>query len=138
MAKEISRREFVKKGSVGLAAGTVLMSTSAKSYANILGANDKINMAAIGIRGRGGGHIRSFSEMKDVHMKYLVDVDENQFERRLKEVEASLKRLDIDVIDLYQIHPCCIGKGRTVGFRQWTGRGKSQPQGALFRRVFPE
>lgn len=87
MAKEISRREFVKRGSVGLAAGTVLMSTSAKSYANIIGSNDAINMAVIGIRGRGGSHIRSFSEMKDVRMKYLVDIDENQFERRLKEVE---------------------------------------------------
>lgn len=90
MAKEISRREFVKKGSVGLAAGTVLMSTSAKSYAKILGSNDAINMAVIGIRGRGGNHIRDFSQMKDVRMKYIVDVDENQYERRLKEVEASV------------------------------------------------
>ncbi len=87
MSKEISRREFVKRGSVGLAAGTVLMSTSAKSYAKILGSNDAINMAVIGIRGRGGNHIRDFSKMKDVRMKYLVDVDENLFERRLKEVE---------------------------------------------------
>ena len=87
MAKEISRREFVKRGSVGLAAGTVLMSTSAKSYAKILGANDKINMAVIGIRGRGGNHIESFSGMKDVHLKYIVDVDEHLFKRRLDEVE---------------------------------------------------
>ena len=87
MGKEISRREFVKRGSIGLAAGSVLMSTSAKSYAKILGSNDAINMAVIGIRGRGGSHIRSFSEMKDVRMKYLVDVDENQFAHRLDEVE---------------------------------------------------
>ena len=87
MAKGITRREFVKKGSVGLAAGTVLMSTSAKSYANILGANDRINMAVIGIRGRGGSHIENFTKMKDVRMKYLVDIDENQFPRRVKQVE---------------------------------------------------
>ncbi|MEN8193026.1 MAG: Gfo/Idh/MocA family oxidoreductase [Bacteroidota bacterium] len=87
MAKEISRREFVKKGSVGLAAGTVLMSTSAKSYAKILGANDKINMAVIGVRGRGGSHINSFAAMEDVNLKYLVDVDEHQFKRRLDEAE---------------------------------------------------
>ena len=71
MAKNISRREFIKSGSVGLAAGTVLMSTSAKSYANILGSNDAINMAVIGIRGRGGNHIRDFSKMKDVRMKNI-------------------------------------------------------------------
>lgn len=87
MGKEISRREFVKKGSVGLAAGTVLMSTSAKSYAKILGANEKLNVACIGIRGRGGGHIRQYAEMKDVNVKYLVDIDENLFEERLAEVE---------------------------------------------------
>ncbi len=41
-------------------------------------------------------------------------------------------------VDLHQIHARCLGKCRGVGFRQWTGRGKSQPQGAFFRRVFPE
>jgi predicted dehydrogenase len=87
MAKEISRREFVKRGSMGLAAGSVLMSTSAKSYAKILGSNDAINMAVIGIRGRGGNHIESFTKMKDVRMKYLVDVDEHQFKRRIEMVE---------------------------------------------------
>ncbi len=87
MAKGITRREFVKKGSVGLAAGTVLMSTSAKSYAKILGANDKINMAVIGIRGRGGSHIKNFTKNKNVRMKYIVDIDENLYDRRIKEIE---------------------------------------------------
>jgi len=87
MAKNISRREFIKHGSAGLAVGTVFMSTSAKSYANILGSNDAINMAVIGIRSRGSSHIENFTKMKNVRMKYLVDVDENLFERRLEQVE---------------------------------------------------
>jgi len=88
MKKSISRRDFVKKGSLGVVAGSVMMSASAKSYARIMGANDRINMAVIGIRGRGGSHINSFLNIKGVHLKYLVDVDENQFARRLKEVQA--------------------------------------------------
>ena len=76
MAKEISRREFVKRGSLGLAAGSVLMSTSAKSYARILGSNDSIVAAAIGIRGRGGGLARDLAESKNVRLKYIVDIDE--------------------------------------------------------------
>ncbi len=88
MKKSISRREFVKKGSLGVAAGSVLMSASAKSYSRIMGSNDRINMAVIGIRGRGSSHINNFLDIKGVHLKYLVDVDENQFNRRLKEVEA--------------------------------------------------
>lgn len=88
MGKEITRREFVKTGSVGLAAtGGLLMSTSAKSYGRILGANDKINMAVIGLKGRGIAHVLSFAKMKNVSVKYLVDVDENQFKRRIENVE---------------------------------------------------
>ena len=87
MKKEISRRNFIKKGSVGLAAGSVMLSSSAKSYSRIMGANDKINMAVIGIRGRGGNHITNFAQMKDINLKYLVDVDENLFKRRIKQVE---------------------------------------------------
>jgi predicted dehydrogenase len=87
MSKKITRREFISRGSVGLAAGAVILSSSAKSYANILGANDTINMAIIGIRGRGSEHISRFGRMKNVKIKYLVDVDENLFEARLANVE---------------------------------------------------
>ncbi len=87
MKKEISRRKFIKSGSLGLAAGSAMLSASAKSYARILGSNDTINMAVIGIRGRGGGHIQNFAKMKNVRVKYIVDIDENLFNRRLKQVE---------------------------------------------------
>ena len=87
-SENYSRRDFIKKTSLGVAAGSVMLSTSAKSYARIMGANERMNVAVIGIRGRGGSHIRSYIGMKDVHLKYLVDIDENQFERRLKEVEG--------------------------------------------------
>ncbi|MBI1932294.1 MAG: Gfo/Idh/MocA family oxidoreductase [Ignavibacteriales bacterium] len=85
MNKNISRREFVKKGSMGLAAGTVFMSTTAKSYGRIIGANNAINMAIIGIRGRGSGHIEMFGNNKDVRIKYFADIDENLFPQALKE-----------------------------------------------------
>jgi len=87
MSQKITRRQFISRGSAGLAAGTALLSTSAKSFANILGANDTINMAVIGIRGRGGGLIENFAKMKNVKVKYLVDVDENLFAERIKNVE---------------------------------------------------
>ncbi|MCB0730309.1 MAG: Gfo/Idh/MocA family oxidoreductase [Ignavibacteriae bacterium] len=89
MSKNLSRREFVKKSSLGLTAGAVLMSSTAKSYARILGSNDTINVAVIGIRGRGGGHIDSLARMKNVRMKYIVDVDENLFPEVLKEFESN-------------------------------------------------
>ena len=87
MKKDISRRNFIKTGSLGFAAGTAMLSTSAKSYANILGSNETINVAVIGIRGRGGSHIENFAKMKNVRVKTIVDIDENLFARRIKQVE---------------------------------------------------
>lgn len=74
------RREFIKKsvmGTAGIAIGG--MGFSAKSYASIMGANDRLNLAVIGISGRGSDHISSFCGMKNSHnirLKTLVDVDE--------------------------------------------------------------
>jgi predicted dehydrogenase len=44
-------------------------------------------MAVIGIRGRGGSHINNFAKMKNVRIKYLVDIDENLFGHRIEQVE---------------------------------------------------
>ena len=59
-----SRRDTLKKlaiGSAGVSIGA--MGFTAKSYARIIGANDRINMAAIGVRGQGFGHIRRWAGM---------------------------------------------------------------------------
>ncbi len=82
-----TRRDFLRKGTAGALAGSALLSFSPRSYARILGANDRINIAVIGIRGRGGSHMRSFAKIKGVHVKYLVDIDENLFKRRLDEMD---------------------------------------------------
>jgi len=82
------RRDFIRKSLVGTAGITIGgMGFSAKSYASIIGANERINMAVIGIRGRGGNHIENFAKMKNVHLKYLVDIDENLFKKRMEQVE---------------------------------------------------
>lgn len=86
MKTKINRRKFIKKGSAGLV-GASMFSTSALSYGRILGSNDALQMAVIGIRGRGGSHIENFGKMKNVRLKYLVDIDENLFKERLDEVE---------------------------------------------------
>lgn len=88
MKNKISRRKFIKKSSAGLAGAA--MFSSALSYGRILGSNDTIQMAVIGVRGRGGSHIGNFSKMKNVRIKYLVDVDENLFKHRLEELEKSV------------------------------------------------
>jgi predicted dehydrogenase len=65
------------------------MGFSAKSYGSILGANDRINVAVIGIRGRGVSHIDAWCELKESHnvrLKTLCDTDEQFFDPRSKTV----------------------------------------------------
>ena len=84
------RREFIKKsilGTAGIAIGGMGFST--KSYGSIQGANDRVNVAVIGIRGQGGGHINTWCGMKDsknVRLKTLCDVDEQYFAPKSKVV----------------------------------------------------
>ena len=53
--KENNRREFLK--STALGAGALTLGMSAKSYGNILGANDKINVGIVGFSNRAKGSL---------------------------------------------------------------------------------
>src|SRR5690349_24917554 len=79
------RRSFIKQSLAG-AAG-VAMGFNAKSYASIIGANDRINMGVIGIRNQGSVHLDAYCKLKDSHnvrIKTLCDADEQLFDSRLK------------------------------------------------------
>ena len=83
------RREFVKKGLLGSTGIAIGMGISAKSYASILGSNDRIHVAVIGIRGQGNGHISNWCKLKDnrnVVLKTICDVDEDLYPDRVKKV----------------------------------------------------
>jgi predicted dehydrogenase len=60
---------------------------SAKSYAAISGANERLNVAVIGIRNQGTVHLNSWCSLKDSHnvqVRALCDTDERLFEPALK------------------------------------------------------
>jgi predicted dehydrogenase len=85
------RRDFIKKsalGTAGIAMGG--LGLSAKSYASILGANDRIIVAVMGIRNQGSVHINTWCNLKDSHnvvIKTLCDTDEQLFDSRSKIVQ---------------------------------------------------
>jgi predicted dehydrogenase len=87
-----NRRDFIKQGVVGTAGVTIgAMGFSAKSYAAIKGANERINLAQIGIRNQGTVHLNSWCGLKDSHnvrVGTLCDVDEKLFEPAAKIVET--------------------------------------------------
>jgi predicted dehydrogenase len=84
------RRDFIKKsiiGTAGIAMGGITFSP--KSYASIMGANDRINVAVVGIRGRGISHINAWCKLKNSHnvrLKTLCDTDEQFFAERSKRI----------------------------------------------------
>lgn len=60
-----SRRKFIKNitaASAGVTLGGLGFGFSAKSYNNIMGANDRIRLAAIGTNGRGPGMAAIFAK----------------------------------------------------------------------------
>ena len=72
----ISRREFLDTLAVG-AAGLAVSST-AKSYAQIVGANDRLNFAVIGLHSRAYAHLASLkANEKHAKITHVCDVDSN-------------------------------------------------------------
>lgn len=91
----ISRRKFLQNSSK-VAAGVAVASTFAgcatdqlvrtsAPAAQIFGANERINMAIIGLRGRGTSHIKAFGDMPNVRIKTLCDPDGNILDERADE-----------------------------------------------------
>jgi predicted dehydrogenase len=84
------RREFIKKGALGTA-GIVIggIGFSTRSYESIIGSNDRINIAVVGLRSRGSNHIDEWCYLKDSHnvrITTLCDTDEQFFAERSKTV----------------------------------------------------
>lgn len=72
----VTRREFLDTFAIG-AAGLALGST-AKSYGQILGSNDRVNFAIFGLHGRGYAHLGSLSaNRKTSRVSHVCDVDSN-------------------------------------------------------------
>ena len=70
----VGRREFLNALAVG-AAGLVARAT-AKSYAQIKGANDKLNFAIIGLNGRASAHLSSLkANAANSRVSHICDVE---------------------------------------------------------------
>ncbi len=76
---EMNRRTFAKTGAA-VAAGAMLLGTS-KAWS---GANDRVNVAVIGIHGMGRTHIEAYNALPNVRIIALCDVDENLFAERVQ------------------------------------------------------
>jgi predicted dehydrogenase len=85
----ITRRDFIDTlvfGAAGLA-----VTSSAKSYGQILGSNDRLNFAVIGLNGRAYAHLSSLSaNRKTARVSHVVDVDANILKKYADSAEKEL------------------------------------------------
>jgi predicted dehydrogenase len=85
----VTRREFLDALAVG-AAGLAAR-TTAKSYAQILGSNDRLNFAVIGLNGRAYAHLASLKANKsDARIAYVCDVDSNILKKFADSVQQEM------------------------------------------------
>jgi predicted dehydrogenase len=73
-----NRRDFIKTAAAGAAAvsfGGVLPAFSAKSYTDIMGANDRINVAVMGVNSRGFAVSTNFARQEGCEVMHVCDVD---------------------------------------------------------------
>jgi predicted dehydrogenase len=94
--REISRRQFTATlGAVaGLTAGANLLTPAEVSAAphinpRIIGANDRVVVASIGVRGQGNAVKRGFAKLANVEVKTLCDVDENVGQEKLADKQLA-------------------------------------------------
>ncbi len=96
-----TRREFLKGvalGSAGLAAGL-----KAGSQARILGANERVNFAIIGLHGRGYAHLECIRQNKDAMVTHVCDVDRRELDKFAAETTKQFQRSPVAETDFRRI-----------------------------------
>ncbi len=107
-----TRKQFLKTiaiGSVGLATGI-----SAKSYGRILGANDRLNFAVVGLRSRAYAHLAGIKSVPNTNITHIADVDSRELEKfsngvnkkfgttpiKEKDFRKILESKDVDIVTI--------------------------------------
>jgi predicted dehydrogenase len=81
---EVDRRDFLKTSGKTLAMGAATLALGGR----VLGANDRVRVAVVGVRGRGKDHIHGFTRVPGVEIAALCDADENVLTQRINDVAA--------------------------------------------------
>jgi len=90
-----SRRSFIQKTSAASAAiafGGILPGFSANQYRNILGSNEKITAAVMGVNSRGLSVGTNFASQKECEMMYVCDVDSRALDKCVNAIEKAQQK----------------------------------------------
>ena len=93
----LTRRRFLKTSAVVAGAPFLLNTTG------VLGANDRIRVAVIGLNGRGGAHIGGYMGQKNVEVAAVVDPDERVLAGKVSSIEKKTGKAPIGQTDLRKV-----------------------------------
>lgn len=99
---EKSRRSFLKntaKGTALIAAGGILPGFSAKSYASIIGANERIRVGVMGVNARGLALAQNYAKQPNCEVVSISDVDSRATVKCIAKVEEIQKKKPVDIPD---------------------------------------
>lgn len=107
-----TRRTFLKEVTLGTAGAAVAW--NARSYARILGANERVSFAVIGLHGRGVAHMECVANNNNTLVTHVCDVDRRELDKfaaatekrfgqapvKEKDFRKVLASKDVDVITI--------------------------------------
>lgn len=82
----VNRRRFLQGTS---AAGATILLSGTQASGRVIGANDRLRVAVIGVNGRGQAHISGYQSQDNVELAYLVDPDSRTLGNVLQKVKGS-------------------------------------------------
>ncbi|HEY4086496.1 MAG TPA: Gfo/Idh/MocA family oxidoreductase [Bryobacteraceae bacterium] len=91
----MDRRSFIVNSAV--AAASTSIARAAKS------ANDTIRIASVGLHGRGKSHIAAFTQMQNVELVALCDVDQSVLDGAIQSVESKTGKKPVGYKDLRKL-----------------------------------
>ena len=94
-----TRRKFIAQSSIF----ATFAISGTKSSGKIIGANERVNVAVCGIKGRGASHIGGHGRQENVTISHLVDPDSRLFEGRKKFVQSKFKNTPECVQDVRKV-----------------------------------
>ncbi|MEW5975686.1 MAG: Gfo/Idh/MocA family oxidoreductase [Acidobacteriota bacterium] len=98
--KSINRRHFMVSATMATAAPFL------SRAASVNGANDRIRVAVVGLKGRGRDHLRGYSNLSksmNIEVAALCDVDENILNERLSEFEKKEGKRPVAATDVRKL-----------------------------------
>src|SRR5687767_2870394 len=94
----LQRREFLRNTLMSAAAvsiGGILPGVSAKSYGNIIGANDRVRLASMGVNARGLAVAENFAGQPNCEVLFVCDVDSRAADKCISSVGKIQKTLPL-------------------------------------------